>query len=139
MLYLLTTENRALISRTKERNRTNGFIVNNDEEWRATDVINNENQKLPTRKFLFGITQSERVILLYWHVGLGKHLHVVLADNKDYNRLTSFVTLNNWDILNTLDYESKINEIRSKTLKSIVDRDDIAMLRGQIIKDIDVF
>ena len=122
---------------THKRQTTTVFIANHNEDWRATDVVTN--REWPARKFLFGVSEGGDLFFCYWHGGMGKHLHFVFVEDKDYSKVTSFVTLSNYQILNKLDFDNKLQEIKSFKLNPLVTKSDIRVQRGNVGNNLDVF
>ncbi len=131
--------NQEMIAKLKQRHNNDTFIASESEEWRSTDVVTEGNEKLPTRKFLFGVSQGNDMMFIYWHGGIGKHLHLVLVENKNYTKLTGFTTLENSNIFDKLVREGKLNEIKFNRLTYLVKKDNVGILQGNVIKDVDPF
>ena len=122
-----------------KRKKTGKFMADNNEPWRSGDFITTENEKLPQRKFLFGWTNGDRTVIIYWHGGIGTHLHVVLI-NTTTRTLTAFVTLTNSDVIHRLDWEHKLPEIKLQSLKRFVVADEVRYLENRLVrKDEEVF
>jgi hypothetical protein len=121
------------------RKKTGKFMADSNEPWRAGDHITAESEKLPERKFLFGWTNKDRTVIFYWHGGIGKHLHVVLI-NTMTRMLTVFVTLTNSDVIQKLDWEHRLAEIRLQNLKRFVIADEVRYLENRLVRtDEEVF
>gem|GEM_PF-5798571 len=124
---------------TSKRKKAGKFMADNNEPWRAGDFITAENEKLPQRRFLFAWTIGHETVIVYWHGGIGKHLHVVLI-NTTTRMFTAFVTSANSDVINKLDWDHRLPEIRLQKLQRFVTADQVRYLENRIIdKDEEAF
>ena len=113
------------------------FLADNKDDWRSGDHVAKGTEHLPTRKFLFGITNKEWTAIFYWHGGVGKHLHIVLTNN---NQTTAFVTLSKGDTIGKLNYGGQLDQITSYHLTDIVNIKDACYLNNKLMSDMgDIF
>lgn len=119
--------------RDSVRKPSRNFMADNDEPWRSGDFINSQNQYLPERKFLFGVTEGDWTIVFYKHGGSAAHLHIVLGDRY---RLTIFLTLNKTsEIIWKADNKGKLKEISSYGLSNLANSTDVRYFDDRVIKD----
>jgi len=114
------------------------YMADQGEPYEATDYVSSRDQ--PRRKFLFGRSLGNEMFFVYFHGGRGNHLHLVHADLSDTLSISSFVTLNNWETLSTLNYEYRISVVKEAALKTpLVRAGDMKALRSKVYEEFDLF
>jgi hypothetical protein len=108
------------------------FLADNEEDWRSGDHVPIGTEHLPTRKYLFGITNKSWTAIFYWHGGVGRHLHIVLTDNI---KLTAFVTVEKGNTLGKAHYDGQLDKIKFYRLTEIMDIKDARYLNDKLMYD----
>ncbi|MBL7940286.1 MAG: hypothetical protein JNL43_13070 [Flavobacteriales bacterium] len=113
------------------------FMADRDESYQATDVRTSDQ---PRRKFLFGRSNGKEMFFMYFHGGLGNHLHLVYVDSRDTLLVSTFATLRNWQTLNALEFEGRLDEAVRVALKTpLVNPLDMKALHGKVYDEHDLF
>lgn len=124
----------------KDKRQVRKFMANNNEEWRCCDFVTAKNENLPQRKFLFAWTHGEETVMFYWHGGNGRHLHVVLINTTKW-AFTAFGTPANVGLINKLDRDHKLQDIRLHNLTKLVNANEVRCLENNLVRknELDVF
>ncbi len=115
------------------------FIANRFDTWRATDVILEENRNLPSRKFLLAVSYENEMVFAYWHGGIGIHLHMYYIELDNVDKLTGFVTSNNSETFLKYQRKNKLDKVRTTELTKLVDLEDLRVFKGKVIDPLDEF
>lgn len=136
---ILTTHDAVdyLISHERQKSKLKRFMANTYDKWNATDMVYNENR--PFRRFIYGIRLGTKWVLTYEHGGRAYHYHVIYLDVNDFSTLTTAVTHLNSDKIDDLIFNKKTQEIKSRPFKTIIEEDQFRMLKGELVKNYDLF